>query len=81
MPTQASHVTAKILELTLAADDSAETFAVTDIKFYFSRQKLNDADGVDVPFSGGAAAVICEAELGSVLPPPSVIRIKGTIVA
>jgi len=81
MPSQADHVTAKILELTIAADDSAETFAITDIKFYFSRQKLVAADGWDVPFSGGAAAVICEAQLGSVVPPPSVIRVKGTVVA
>lgn len=81
MPSQAQHVTAKILDLTVTADDSAETFQVTDIKFYFSRQKLIDGDGWDVPFSGGSAAANCEVELGSVVPPPTVIRIHGTVQA
>lgn len=81
MPTQSNHVTAKILEISVTADESADTFNVTDVKFYFSRQDLTAADGWDVPFSGGAAAANCELELGSVVPPPSVIRLKSTFQA
>jgi len=75
MPSQLDHVTAKILELNITLVAAADTLEVTSAKFYFSRQKQKDADGYAVPVVGGAAAVSPkEIELGSVLPPPTVIR-------
>jgi hypothetical protein len=75
MPSQLDHVTAKILELNITLVAAADTLAVDSAKFYFSRQKQKDSDGYTVPVVGGAAGTSPkEIELGSVLPPPTVIR-------
>ena len=77
------HVTAKILQLAVTADESDDSFAVTSVTFYFGRQKQIASDGWSVPFSGGAAVVggATELELGSVIPPPTIIRLVPTFQA
>ena len=72
---------ARILEITITADESDNSLEATAIKFYRSRESLIQSNGYTVPFSGGAAAANCEIELGIVLPPPSVIRLKSTFQA
>lgn len=79
--TAASGDKARILELVVTADESDNTLQITAINFYRDRQALDDGAGFSAAFSGGAAAANSEAELGGVLPPPSVIRLKSTFQA
>ncbi len=72
---------ARILELVVTADESDNFIRVDSINFYRTRQKLDDADGFSVPFSGGAFAANVEVELGKQLPTPSVIRLTSTFQA
>lgn len=84
MPSQKDHVTSKYLVLRVTADESDDTFTIPagGVEFYFSKKKLDAADGWEVPFAGGtASASACEVELGSVIPPPSVIRLVPTFQA
>jgi hypothetical protein len=72
----------RILELTLVADESGDSVAVSDVKYYRDRAQLDAANGFDVAFSGGADAVTpVEIELGETVPPPTHIRLAFTFQA
>ena len=71
----------RILELTLTADESDDTVAVTAVKYYRSRQSYDAGNGFAVEFEGGAAGDPCEVQLGEVIPPPSVIVLNATFQA
>ena len=72
---------ARILELVVTADESADTILVTAVNFARGFQKFDAPDKFSVPFSGGAAAANPQVELGTVIPSPSVIQITSTFQA
>jgi hypothetical protein len=72
----------RILEFTVATDDSAETLAVTAVKYYRDRAQLDASNGFALAFSGGSAAVTpVEITMGETVPPPTHIRFVFTAVA
>lgn len=72
---------ARILEIAVTADESADTLTVTAVNYYATRQKLDSSDPFSVPFSGGAEAGTTELELGTQHLAPNVIRLVSTFQA
>lgn len=72
----------RILEFTVTTDDSAETLAVSAVRYYRNRQELDALTGyMDLAFSGGAAAVTpVEIAFGELCPPPTHVRFVFTAV-
>ncbi len=77
----ASGVHARILRLTVTADESDDTILITAVDFFRGRQSLDAAEGFSVPNVAGAAAANAEVELGTVIPSPSVVQIASTFQA
>lgn len=71
----------QILALTVLADESDNYLSVSAVKFYRSPQKFADNDGETIPFSDGAAGTTCNIQLGSVPPPPYIIKLVSTFQA
>lgn len=72
----------RILQLTLAADDSAETIAVTAVKYFRDRSKLDAGVGFDLKYTPSTAQTSpAELEFGEAVPPPTHLRLVFTVVA
>ena len=77
------NVHARILRIEVTADESDDdlTIIADGVKFYRNRASLTAGNGYNVPFSGGTGSATMEIELGTVLPPFSVIQLKSTFQA
>lgn len=70
----------RILEILVTADESADTFLVTGVRYYRTRGQLDAANPKVLANTPGAAAANHEVEMGEVPPPPTHIRIVSTFV-
>ena len=77
------NITARILRIQVTADESDDdlTIIANGVHFYRNRASLTASNGYLVPFSGGTGSATMEIELGTVLPPFSIIQIKSTFQA
>lgn len=72
----------RILELTFVADDSAETVAVSAVKYYRDRGQLDASNGFSLAFTQSSPQTTgTELALGELLPPPTHIRLTFTVQA
>lgn len=72
----------RILELTLVADDSAETIAISAAKFYRTRADLDAASGFSLTIDTTAAQTSpAEIQFGELVPPPTHLRLVFTVQA
>jgi hypothetical protein len=72
----------RILQITLVADDSAETIAVSSVKYFRDRAMLDAGTGLELSFTGGAASTSPkELEFGEACPPPTHLRFVFTVQA
>ena len=73
---------ARVLKLEVTADESADTFAVTNVEYFRTGQDYEaDENAFDVPFANGAAAAEPIVDLGMTLPPPTHIVLESTFQA
>lgn len=70
-----------ILKLTVTADESDDTLAVSAVKLYEGKHRLDDSAGLTVAFAGGSAATTCSVQFGTILPPITEIQLVATFQA
>jgi len=71
----------RIVEILFICDESDDDVEVTAINYYRDRQHLIDTDPHPIAHTAGSASATHEVELGELLPPPSIIRLKPTFQA
>lgn len=72
----------RILEVTLVADDSAETIAVSAVKFYRDRAMLAASEAYSVEYTPATAQTSpAELTFGETMPPPTHLRFVFTVQA
>lgn len=65
----------RIVEITLLTDDSADTLAVSAVKYYRDRGELDASNGLSLSFTPTTAQTSpAEITLGELMPPPTHIR-------